>query len=313
MGPACRRGQGLTGVNAGRRQTGMMARRLGFGIRAGSEGLSVVQCASVRSPPGAPSAFGAAAAAILWLLGAAPAGASPAFSAPILAYHRFDARQAGPTTVRDSTFLAQLDWLERHNYAITPLRTLVDQLTGRAPPPAAPEAAITVDDGHVSVFTDLFPIIRRRRIPVTLFIYPSAISKASYAMTWVQLGEMQASGLVDIQSHTYWHPNFRTEKTRRTRADYQTFVAQQLAKSKAVLEARLGRPVTMLAWPYGIVDADLEAAARRAGYVAGFDFAGGRAEPAADPLSTPRIPIGDGDRGAAFAAALGVKTLRVQP
>jgi peptidoglycan/xylan/chitin deacetylase (PgdA/CDA1 family) len=277
----------------------------------------VFQSASVRSRAGGPArpaiAVCAWTVAALWLFAAAPTLAAPAFSAPILAYHRFDARQAGPTTVRDSTFLDQLNWLEQRQYVITPLRTLVDQLDGRAPPPSAPEAAITVDDGHVSVFTDLFPVIRQRRIPVTLFIYPSAISNAPYAMTWAQLREMQASGLVDVQSHTYWHPNFRTEKKRRPPADYQAFVAQQLAKSRSVLEARLGRPVTMLAWPYGIVDPELEAAARRAGYVAGFDFAGGQAKPAADLLSTPRIPIADGDLGSAFAAKIGVSNRAVQP
>ena len=32
--------------------------------------------------------------------------------------------------------------------------------------------------------------------------------------TWAQLAEMKASGLVDIQSHTFWHPNFNVEKKR---------------------------------------------------------------------------------------------------
>jgi peptidoglycan/xylan/chitin deacetylase (PgdA/CDA1 family) len=43
--------------------------------------------------------------------------------------------------------------------------------------------AITVDDGHLSVYTELYPLILKHRPPVTLFIYPSAISNASYALT----------------------------------------------------------------------------------------------------------------------------------
>ena len=52
------------------------------------------------------------------------------------------------------------------------------------------------------------PLIERERIPVTLFSYPSAISNASYAMTWEQLAALKATGLFSIESHSYWHPNF---------------------------------------------------------------------------------------------------------
>ena len=67
---------------------------------------------------------------------------------------------------------------------------------------------------------------------MTLFIYPSAISKARYAMTWGQLKELQRTGLLDIQSHTFWHPNFRVEKRRLTPNDYRKFVNLQLVKAK---------------------------------------------------------------------------------
>jgi peptidoglycan/xylan/chitin deacetylase (PgdA/CDA1 family) len=115
---------------------------------------------------------------------------------------------------------------------------------------------------------------------------------------------MQASGLVDVESHTYWHPNFHTERRRLSPADYQAFVDVQLRRSKAVIEARLGKPVDMLAWPFGIVDADLEAAAKRAGYTAAFAYTGGPAAPDGDLLALPRIPIANGDRGERFGALL---------
>ena len=43
---------------------------------------------------------------------------------------------------------------------------------------------------HTRITPDMFPLIQRLKIPVTLFIYPSAISNADYAMTWAQLAEM---------------------------------------------------------------------------------------------------------------------------
>lgn len=226
--------------------------------------------------------------------------ASQGFDTPVLVYHRFDPAAPGPTTVRTTTFESQLAAMRLRGRRIVPLREALAEL-GKS---RGSQAAITVDDGHVSVHSQLFPALRRLDAPVTLFIYPSAISNAAYALTWAQVREMQASGLVDVQSHTYWHPNFKTERRRRSDKDYLAFVDDQLARSKSVLEARLDKPVDMLAWPFGIVDAELEAAARRAGYVAAFAYEGGPMAAGDDPLALPRIPITDGYRGESLESLL---------
>jgi peptidoglycan/xylan/chitin deacetylase (PgdA/CDA1 family) len=231
---------------------------------------------------------------------------------PILAYHRFDPSAPAPTTVTMGTFQSQLDILARLDFRIVPLRQAVDTL--HAPRTAAGrQAVITVDDGHRSVYEQLFPMIRRLRLPVTLFVYPSAISNASYAMTWEQLRELRASGLIDIQSHTYWHPNFLTEQRKRGPKDYAAFVDDQLVRSRRTIAERVGGTVNMLAWPFGIVDPVLEAAAHSAGYAAGFAYAGGPAKPGGDLLALPRMPIGEGDRGRAFARRLGLDWPEARP
>lgn len=222
---------------------------------------------------------------------------------PILAYHRFDPAKSGSTTVTTATLESQLAWLVEHHYTVVPLANVIATVQGHDPAPLH-TIAITVDDGHVSVFTILFPIIQKYRIPITLFIYPSAISHASYALTWEQLRLMKASGLVDIQAHTYWHPDFRQEKKRLTPAEYDKFVSNQLVRSKAVLEQRLSSPITTMAWPYGIYDHDLEQAAARAGYTASFAYAGGVALPGDDPFAIPRIPAGNYAHGDAFGTML---------
>lgn len=231
-----------------------------------------------------------------------PAEAQKPAGIPILAYHRFDPAIAGPTTVTRRAFTSQISWLAQHGFRIVRLRDAVTQLKAPAATGISTEAVITVDDGHRSVYTILFPLIRKLGIPVTLFIYPSAIGRASYALTWDQLREMQATGLVDVQSHTYWHPDFNAERRHRKPADFQHFVDDQLRRSKAVLEAHLGKPVDMLAWPYGIVAPDLEVAARNAGYAFAFAYEGGPAKPGADLLALPRIPVADATRGERLVA-----------
>lgn len=189
---------------------------------------------------------------------------------PVLVYHRFAATVADPMTVTTREFREDVAWLRDNHYTVIPLRNLVDFLRRDGPPPPPRAVVITADDGHRSVWYEMLPVVRQYAIPITLFIYPSAISNASYALTWAQLAEMQATGLVDIASHTYWHPNFRMEKKRLAPDAYEALVRMQLHKSKTVLERHLAGEIDLLAWPFGIYDEWLGEEAERAGYAAAF-------------------------------------------
>ena len=224
-------------------------------------------------------------------------------SATILLYHRFDATAKNEMTIRPSEFDAQIKFLRDNGYTIVPLRDIVNFMMGRGTlPPRA--VAITSDDGHRSVFTEMKPIVERYRIPVTLFIYPSAISNASYAMTWEQLKELQATGLFTIESHTYWHPNFNKDKRRLPPAEYQKFVDTQLTHSKEELERRLRTRIDLLAWPFGIYNDQLIAAARKSGYVAAFTIARRAVSRQDNIMAIPRCIVTDKDVGKAFESLL---------
>lgn len=222
----------------------------------------------------------------------------------VLLYHRFAAVATNAMTVTPSTFESQLSYLKSHGYAVIPLRELVAYRLGKGPPPAKCSVALVADDDHRSIYTEMFPLARRYRVPVTLFVYPSAISNASYAMTWEQLREMKASGLFDVQSQTYWHPNFKAEKRRRLPPDYERFVETQLVRSKETLEARLGGAVDMLAWPFGIYDDELVRLARKAGYVAGFTLERRHVGASDNPMAMPRYLVTESLRGDNFVRML---------
>lgn len=241
---------------------------------------------------------------LIFLACSPAAGGQQPTQIPILTYHRFDPDVAATTTVTVPSFENQIDVLKADGYTLLPLNEVVNILLGDSPAPTTHVATITIDDGHRSVYTVLYPIIKQRRIPVTLFIYPSCISNASYALTWDQIREMQSSGLVDVQSHTFWHPNFRAERAHRSPKDYASFVDMQLIRSRQKLDLELHTHVDLLAWPYGIVDAQLEAAARNDGYRAAFAYDGRVASVGEDRFAIHRIPVPDSARGAAFRALL---------
>lgn len=231
----------------------------------------------------------------------------------ILVYHRFSDTADDSMTVRMSTFESQLRVLRERGYHIVPLREVVDWL--RDPEATLPPkpVAITVDDGHRSVYEKLLPVMLRERFAVTLFIYPSAISNASYAMTWEQLRALRQTGLVDIQSHTFWHPNFNVERRHRSPADFQQFVRTQLDKSRRRLESQTGAPVDMLAWPFGIYDDELITLAADEGYIVGLTLDARKADRHARLLALPRFLMTDAYGANTFARLLGEPTTQPVP
>jgi peptidoglycan/xylan/chitin deacetylase (PgdA/CDA1 family) len=243
---------------------------------------------------------------ILLFMGRAPHAYStePNSPLPILLYHRFGPSADTSMTVSTALFEQQLQYLKGNGYSVIPLRQALAYIQGKVGLSNPQSVSITADDDHRSIYTDMFPLIKAYRIPVTLFVYPSAISNASYAMTWPELREMQASGLVDIQSHTYWHPNFKQERRRLNERAYAEMVTMQLVKSKAVLERQLNKTVDMLAWPYGIHDEVLEEEARAAGYIAAFTLERRSAIVFDKILALPRYLMTERDSGSAFGRLL---------
>jgi peptidoglycan/xylan/chitin deacetylase (PgdA/CDA1 family) len=219
-------------------------------------------------------------------------------SVPILLYHRFGPVAADGMTVSTTLFESHLKYLRDNGYTVISLRQLVDHYLGKAPVPPFRSFVITVDDGHKTVYTDMFPLLKKYRFSATLFIYPSAISNASYAVTWDQIKEMKESGFFDVQSHTFWHPNFKKERERLKPSDYEQFVEMQLKRSKAKLEEKLVSKIDMLAWPFGICDDALMAKASQAGYVATFTLERHHASSSDNILSLPRYLITHSDRKA---------------
>lgn len=250
--------------------------------------------------------LGALVSVLLFLSLPSLAEEPPPLSVPILLYHRLGPAVTDEMTVTTPVVESQLKLIQERGYHVIPLKTLLAALDD--PKVTLPERSVVLvaDDGHRTVYTDLFPLIRRYQIPVTLFIYPSAISNSSapYAMTWEQLAEMKASGLVDIQGHTFWHPNFKIEKKRLAPAAYEKFTQDQLVKSKTVLEQKLGIKVDLLAWPFGIYDPELMQWAKADGYVAAFSIDRRPVTRSENLMSLPRSIVTDADRGARFEALL---------
>lgn len=229
-----------------------------------------------------------ATATVLWIEFPGAYAEPPQHDVLILVYHRFSERESDSTTVRTETLRSQLRFFSENGYRIVPLADVLDWHAGtqdKLPPRAL---VLTVDDGHRSVFEVLWPMLREHPVPVTLFIYPSAISNASYAMTWDQVRWLAKSGNFDVESHTYWHPNFKTERARLAPKAFERFARDQFHRSRDRIEKETGGSVRLLAWPFGIYDAQLEAMARDEGYRYAFTIDAKPVTLTSNPMAMPR-------------------------
>jgi peptidoglycan/xylan/chitin deacetylase (PgdA/CDA1 family) len=119
-------------------------------------------------------------------------------------------------------------------------------------------------------------------------------------MSWDQLREMQAAGM-EIGSHGVWHNMLAKLSPEAMRAE--------VSESKRVLDRELGRPVEVISYPVGGLDAynrDVIDSARAAGYRLGCSYISGTSPiPRKAAFELRRLPIERQMDDAWFAALTG--------
>ena len=131
---------------------------------------------------------------------------------PVLMYHEF-ADIVGETeaeqsiTVGTDLFEAQIVALVEAGYTAITFKDLEDYFKGVGGLPPKP-VIITTDDGYLSNYEIAYPILKEYNMPATYFITSQYIGVETTRLhfTWEHAREMEASGLIDIQSHTHSHP-----------------------------------------------------------------------------------------------------------
>src|SRR5579864_1574659 len=166
---------------------------------------------------------------------------------PIILYHNLNPTIPGSMTVTPDKFEANLKLLKDNGFTFIPLKEVVAYLQGKRDTLPPKPVVLTADDGWESVYTYMYPIIKKLNIPTTLFIYPGSISSGKHFLSWEQLHELKNTGLFDIQGHTYSHPNFKVAKRHLSSAAYEQFVHNELFTSKKILEDKMGIKITLLA------------------------------------------------------------------
>jgi peptidoglycan/xylan/chitin deacetylase (PgdA/CDA1 family) len=227
----------------------------------------------------------------------------------ILTYHAVNPEWQSPLSVAPDRFERHCAWLSRW-HRVVPAAEAAGRIVSSGKLPSR-IVSITFDDGYEDLFDHALPALARHDLVATVFLVSATLTD-NRRVDWVdappgrpmrtlgieQILEMQEAG-VSFGSHSRIHHDL-TELTDEE-------CERDLRDSKQALEALLGTPVSLLAYPRGLQDERVRGAAMRAG----FSYAFGTSRPMGPVgrFSIPRVGVYRDDG----VPSLALKTLAVYP
>ncbi len=183
-------------------------------------------------------------------------------------------------TTPAAEFERHLRALRTAGITVVTLDELADRVAAGRPLPSR-AVVLTIDDADESVYRFAFPLLREYGVPAHLFVPTAQVGRRWSGLrvcTASQLREMQASGLVHLESHThnlhrkgldgdkvvpvFLHP----ERWTRVRESGVDPVRADLVASRRAIATLAGPRRAWLAWPYGFANAELDSLARACGF-----------------------------------------------
>lgn len=222
---------------------------------------------------------------------------------PVLVYHRIlgaaEERTPEVPGVPTAEFARQISCLAEAGYTTVSLTELTGRVRER---PVGPAVVITFDDGWSSTRTHALPILQRHGMTATAFVVtdPQASVFDSAREVDPPLRPEEWSALAqagwEIASHTHTHPPLVECSEDR--------LEEELSRSRAELESAIGQPIAFLAAPFGLSNARVGDAARRAGYAGLCPGLTGLCQWGHPPFAVRRIGVSSGADLIAFRRLL---------
>ncbi len=212
----------------------------------------------------------------------------PASFPVILTYHSISGG-VSPTQISTALFTAHMQWLHDHA-RVVPLGDVLAALrNGKGAPQRM--VALTFDDGYSDFYSSAAPVLRRLKLPATVFV-PTALRNAGEPapkkgewcpqgtlLNWQQVNELAGDGF-EFGSHSITHPVLTDLPPEQAN--------HEIRGSRLELEQCLGRRVTFFAYPYGRWNDSVRDLVQRH-YSAACSTGAGVVMPDSDPFALPRV------------------------
>jgi len=189
--------------------------------------------------------------------------------AVVLQYHRFDENKYPSTSISMELFTKQVEYLVKNNYTVWPLSKIVKYLLKKKELPDK-TVSITMDDAYQSVYTKAYPLLKKYKLPFTVFVNSApVIHKSIRYLSWDEMREMGEHG-AEYANHTYSHQYLVRDGVKNPE-NYKKHVTKEIEMCEVKIEKELGKNVCtgpkLLAYPFGEYDVKLMKLVKSLGYV----------------------------------------------
>ncbi|MGG1550825.1 polysaccharide deacetylase family protein [Paenibacillus ferrarius] len=199
---------------------------------------------------------------------------------PVLNYHSIGVAHGNPYVLHPDAFARQMNYLAAQHYTPLTLDAFVRVLAGQMPSPNKP-VLLTFDDGYANNAETAMPILREHHFPATLFLSTGLVDLPGY-LSWQQVREL-AEANWDVMPHTVTHPHLPKLDQAHQRAE--------IMDARRKIEAVLGKPAPVFAYPYGEYNRTTLRILRKNGFRYAFSTDDGWATNRQNPYKLKRIVV----------------------
>ena len=203
----------------------------------------------------------------------------------VLMYHRFEDERFPSTSISSKNFQNQIKYLKENNFNILPISDLVLFFDKKYDIPEK-SVFLTIDDGYKSFYEHAYPVLRKNKLPFSLFLSTKFVSneKSSDFMNWEMIQEL-SKNKGEILNHTHSHPKLLELQINE--------VEKEFGLAEKEITSKIGRLQKVVSYPYGESSPEIQELVNKMGYNIGFSQHSSPVHINENKLALPRFSIND--------------------